>query len=164
MHYYLLNPFIGRVAMVVVLDALAFLLAAGLTWWYLRPPFEAPEYAAGVGGAGIVCFVSLYYCDVYRPSILCSLRRSIPALVCATGISFVAATILGFALSTTAKTIPVVSHVAGFYFPLLLAGRAAFRTVSSSRRFTQRVLVIGASELGSAIAEAFTLLGRPESG
>jgi len=153
MYYYLLNPFIGRVATVVVLDCMAFLLASALSWWYLAPPFAPTHYGLATAGGALVCFVSLYYCDAYTPAVLCSLRRSVPALVCATGISFVVATMGGFAFSTTAKTIPVVSHVAGFYFALLLAGRGAFRIVSSTRRFTQRVLVIGASELGSAIAD-----------
>ena len=153
MQYYLFNPFIGRVLTVLALDGLAFLLAAGLTWWYVAPPFEAHEYAISVFGGGLACFVSLYYCDVYSPAVLCSLRRSIPALVCATGISFLAATVGGFAFSTTSKSIPVVSHIAGLYFGFLLVGRLLFRLVSSNRRFTQRVLVIGASDLGSEIAE-----------
>jgi sugar transferase (PEP-CTERM system associated) len=131
----------------------AFANSETITWWYLAPPFAPLHYAAAVAGGGLVCFVSLYYCDAYRPAIMCSLRRSVPALVCATGISFVAATMGGFAFSTTPKAIPVVSHIAGFYFAFLLVDRGVFRAVSSSRRFTQRVLVIGASELGSAIAE-----------
>lgn len=162
MQYYLLNPFIGRVVTVLLLDGIAFLLGAAVTWWYIAPPFDPLHYSAAVGLGGVACFVSLYYCDVYSPAVLCSLRRSIPALVCATGISFVAATIGGFAFSTTAKTIPVVSHVAGFYFGLLLTGRLLFRLISSNRRFTQRVLVIGASELGSAIAE--TIRDHPNLG
>jgi sugar transferase (PEP-CTERM system associated) len=125
-----------------------------LTWSYLTPDITSAEYAAGIGAGALVSFVALYYCEAYSPAVLCSLGRSIPALVCATGIAFVAAMFGGFAFSTTAKTVPIVSHVAGFYFALLLVGRSAFRLASSSQRFTQRVLVIGASELGSAIAEA----------
>lgn len=153
MQYYLLNPFIGRVLTVVTLDAIAFMLGATVTWWYLTPPFEPLHYATAMLVGGAASFVSLYYCDVYSPTVLCSLRRTIPALVCATGISFVLATLGGFAASTTAKTIPVVSHVAGFYFGFLLTGRLMFRLISSNRRFTQRLLVIGASELGSDIAD-----------
>lgn len=162
MKYYLLNPFIGRVLLVVLLDGLCFLAAGALTWQYLKPDFTPLEYSAGVAAGGLVSFVSLYYCDVYSPRVLCSLRRSIPAIVCATGISFVAATVCGFAFSTTAKTIPIVAHIAGIYFGLLFLDRSLFRLVSSNQRFTQRVLVIGASELGSAIAE--TMRQHPNFG
>jgi len=154
MQYYLLNPFIGRVLIVVFLDLACLLVAGALTWSYLTPDITPAEYAAGIGAGALVSFVALYYCEAYSPAVLCSLGRSIPTLVCATGISFAAAMVGGFVFSTTAETVPIVSHVAGFYFGLLLVGRSAFRLASSSHRFTQRVLVIGASELGSAIGEA----------
>ncbi len=157
MKYYLLNPFIGRVLLVLLLDGLSFLTAGAVTWWYLNPDATPVAYAAGITAGALVSFGSLYYCDAYSPRVLCSLRRSIPAIVCATGIAFVTATLGGFAFSTTTETIPVVSHIAGIYFGLLIVGRSLFRLVSSNSRFTQRVLVIGASELGSAIAESMRL-------
>lgn len=162
MRYYLLNPFIGRVAAVLLLDGIAFALGAALAWWYLAPPFDPVDYSSAMAVGGVGCFLSLYYCDAYTPTVLCSVRRTLPVLVCATGISFVLATFGGFAFSTTAKAGPVISHMAGFYFSLLLAGRLMFRLVSSSERFTQRVLVIGASELGSRVADL--LRERPNLG
>ena len=153
MQYYLQSPFKTRVMTVALLDGCAFWLAVGLTWWYLLPPFDPAQYTTAAVLGWLGCYVSLYYCDVYQPTVLCSLRRSLPALVCATGIAFVAANVGTFAVSTTSKSISVVCHIAGFYFSFLVLGRLLFRIASSSHRFTQRVLVIGASDLGSRIAD-----------
>jgi exopolysaccharide biosynthesis polyprenyl glycosylphosphotransferase len=50
-------------------------------------------------------------------------------------------------------------HTAAMYFPVLLGGRLAFRGVSNLEVSAQRVLVIGTSELGVAIARAMAKSG-----
>ncbi|MCH2185969.1 sugar transferase, partial [Myxococcota bacterium] len=154
MQFYLLNPFISRVIGVLALDLAAYSLAALGTWFYLKPPMSVEAYLASIGIGGVLAFLSLYYCDVYRPAVLCSLRRSIPSLIGATGIAFALATFTGFAVSTTARTIPLISHVAGFAFCFILLGRASFRLLSSNPRLNRNVLLIGASEVSGAIADS----------
>ena len=154
MQFYLLNPFIGRVLSVLLLDVVAFLAASVATWFYIAPPMSGSSYVASMGLGGALTFLSLYYCDVYRPAVLCSLRRSLPALIGATGIAFALATMAGFAFSTTARAIPMISHVAGFAFAGLLTGRLVFRLLSSNARLNRRVLIVGASALSSGIAHS----------
>ena len=153
MQFYLLNPFIGRVLGVLTLDAVAYGLAAVTTWFYLAPPMTIQAYIGSIGVGGALTLLSLYYCDVYRPAVICSLRRSLPSLIGATGIAFALATFTGFALSTTSRTIPLISHVAGFAFVFILAGRLGFRLLSSNPRLNRNVLIIGASELSKDIAD-----------
>ena len=152
MQFYLLNPFISRVLGVLILDVTAYCLAALATWFYLKPPMSVEAYLASIAVGGTLTVLSLYYCDVYRPTVICSLRRSVPALIGATGIAFALATFAGFAVSTTARTIPLISHVAGFAFSFILIGRLSFRLLSSNPRLNRNVLVIGASEVSGAIA------------
>ena len=142
MQFYLLNPFISRVLGVLILDVTAYCLAALATWFYLKPPMSVEAYLASIAVGGTLTVLSLYYCDVYRPTVICSLRRSVPALIGATGIAFALATFAGFAVSTTARTIPLISHVAGFAFSFILIGRLSFRLLSSNPRLNRNVLVI----------------------
>ena len=154
MNYYLLNPYIRRVLFVVAADALCFATAAFAAWRLAPPPFSEPTYAALSAAGMLACFLALYYCDAYSTDVLGSGRKTITALVTAMGMAFVAALLLYFAVQTPPGAVATLAHVAGVYFCCLTISRVLFRVASSLSRFNQRVLVIGASDLGLSIARA----------
>jgi len=154
MRYYLLNLYLGRVLVAVLADALCFVVAATLTWFLIEPDFPVHEYvlltAAGVFGS----FVTLYYTGAYGLTTIGSGRRTIESVFAAMGGAFVLALGIYFTLRTPPQAMEVLAHTAAIYFPLMLGGRIVFRMASASPRFSQRVLVIGTSDLGIAIAKA----------
>ena len=154
MRYYLLNLYLGRVLIAVLADALCFVAAAALTWFMLEPDFPVAGYALLSVGGVFAAFVTLYYAGAYGLTSLGSGRRTIESVFAAMGTAFVLALAVYFTLRTPPRAMEVLAHTAAIYFPLLLGGRILFRMVSGWPRFSQRVLVIGTSDLGVAIAKA----------
>ncbi len=154
MRYYLLNLYLGRVCVAIAADLACFALAACLTWWVLAPPFEATNYAqAGALGA-VANFVVLYYAGAYGLRVLGSARRTLKAVLAAMGLVSGLGLLLTFALHPSPAGVAAAAHTFGLCYALLLGERVVFRAISSMQRFSQRVLVIGTSDLGVAIAEA----------
>jgi exopolysaccharide biosynthesis polyprenyl glycosylphosphotransferase len=154
MRYYLLNLYLGRVLIAVLGDALCFLVAAAVTWFLLQPDFPVHEYMLVTLGGVFTTFVALYYTGAYGLTSLGSGRRTIESVFGAMGLAFVAALAIYFTLRTPPRAMEALAHTAAIYFPLLLGGRIIFRMLSAWPRFSQRVLVIGTSDLGVAIAKA----------
>jgi exopolysaccharide biosynthesis polyprenyl glycosylphosphotransferase len=154
MRYYLLNQYLGRVLMAVAMDALCFVTAATATWLLLDPGFPIHSYAIGMVGGVVGTFVALYYAGAYGLTTLGSGRRTLESLFAAMGMAFVLALVVYFALRTPPRAIEVLAQTAAIYFPLLLGGRILFRMVSAMPSLSQRVLVIGTSDLGIAISKA----------
>ncbi len=154
MRYYLLNLYLGRVLIAVLADAVCFVAAAVLTWFVLEPDFPLFEYALVTTGGVFATFVTLYYTGAYGLTSLGSGRRTIESVFGAMGTAFVVALGVYFSLRTPPRTMEVLAHTAAIYFPLMLGGRILFRMVSGRPRFSQRVLLIGTSDLGFAIAKA----------
>ncbi len=154
MRYYLLNFFLGRAAAAVVLDLVAFALAAVLAWVWFDPPFPRGTYVVATMGAGLTSFVLLYYTDAYRLTTLGQTRATLGSLIAASGAA--AALLLGLhlAFGLTPTVLENAAHLAGVYVPLLLGGRFVFRVLSAQPALTTRVLVIGTSDLARAIAAA----------
>lgn len=154
MKYYLRNPYLQRVLIAVLADALGFVTAASAAWWIVRPALQLAAWAVIVALGVGACFVTLYYCDAYRPAALGSVRRTLSLVSSAMGLALGAALVIYFAVPTPPRLVEALAHTAVLYFPLLVASRLAFRAVSSLPRFQSRVVVIGASDLGLAIARA----------
>jgi exopolysaccharide biosynthesis polyprenyl glycosylphosphotransferase len=137
MRYYLLNLYLRRVLMAVLVDASCFLFAAIVSWFLLEPDFPVRQYATATAGG-----------------VLGSGRRTVESVFAAMGTAFVLALVVYFSLRTPPRAMEALAHTAAIYFPLLLGGRLGFRMVSALPRFSQHVLVIGSSDLGVAIAKA----------
>ena len=118
------------------------------------PTFPLAEYALVTAGGVFASFVTLYYAGAYGLTSLGSGRRTIESVFAAMGTAFVLALAVYFTLRTPPRAMEVLAHTAAIYFPLMLGGRILFRMVSGWPRFSQRVLVIGTSDLGIAIAKA----------
>ena len=154
MNYYLRNPYLHRVLIVVLVDALCFATAAGAAWSIVRPPlgpwFWATLTVLGTGA----CFVTLFYCDAYRPTILGSARQTISCVASTMGLALCVALVVYFAVPTPPGAVESLVHTAALYFPLLVFSRLGFRAASALPRLQTRVVVIGSSGLGLAIARA----------
>ncbi|HEY8154156.1 MAG TPA: sugar transferase [Myxococcota bacterium] len=154
MRYYLLNLYLRRVLMAVLVDASCFLFAAIVSWFLLEPDFPVRQYATATAGGVLASFVALYYTGAYGLTTLGSGRRTVESVFAAMGTAFVLALVVYFSLRTPPRAMEALAHTAAIYFPLLLGGRLGFRMVSALPRFSQHVLVIGSSDLGVAIAKA----------
>jgi len=154
MRYYLLNLYLGRVAIALVVDTLCFAVAAALTWYILAPPVPSSVYAAGFAMGAFGAFATLYYTGAYSLTVLGSGRKTLRALLTSMGLTSGIALAAYFALQPHPSVVAAMAHTAGLYFPLLFGGRFLFRRISALSRYSQRVLVIGTSDLGIAIAEA----------
>src|SRR5574338_164018 len=156
MNYYARHPSAPVALAAVALDALAFVTAAVLTRSMAIYPWPPHLYwgAAAVGGAA--CFVALTLCDAYRPENLRSAEGTLRALLSTMGIAFVAAVLLNFAVRTPPGVVATLATAAAIYFPLLAFGRFLFRILAHFPLFRTRVLILGRSDVGLAVARAIT--------
>lgn len=154
MRYYLLNLYLGRVAFAAVMDALALVAAAAVTWVTLSPPFSPVQYAGATACAVAALFVLLYYVDAYGLTVIGSGRRTLSSVTAAVGVSAIATLAAYLFVDLPRGFLETFAHTAGLYVPIMLGGRLAFRAVSARPRFSQRVLIVGTSDLGLAIARA----------
>jgi len=162
MDYYLLNPYLRRVLVAVAADFAVFGIAALSAWTMPGQHLPAAEFWTLSGVGAVTAFIALYYCDAYSPQVLGSGRANVSSVFSAMGLAFIGALVLYFAVHTQAGVVSSLAVMAGVYFPLLFTERLTFRWISSFPRFDERVLVIGASELGLAIARA--MRDRPNLG
>jgi exopolysaccharide biosynthesis polyprenyl glycosylphosphotransferase len=162
MNYYLQNPYLRRVLFAVAADMLIFGLAATAAWITPSQMLDAVTFWSLSMSGAFAAFVALYYCDAYSPQVLGSGRANVSSLVSAMALAFVGALVLYFGVQTRPGVVSSMAVMAGVYFPVLFVERLAFRWISSFPRFNERVLVIGASELGLAIARA--MRERPNLG
>jgi exopolysaccharide biosynthesis polyprenyl glycosylphosphotransferase len=162
MQYYLSNPYLRRVLVAVLLDSCCFIIAFGFTHFIMGTGLSIRETAryAGIGAAGT--FIALYYWRAYSPITLGSERSHLRQIWPAMSIILVAALALSFIPNLPFGAIESIPILLAFYLPLLCIGRAFFRHISSLPRFNQRLLIIGASDVGEAIAIA--MLQRPNLG
>jgi exopolysaccharide biosynthesis polyprenyl glycosylphosphotransferase len=154
MRYYLLNLYLGRVMLAVLSDAVCFLLASAASWYLLEPAIPLAHYAIASVAGVFATFAALYYAGAYGLTTLGSGRRTVESVFAAMGMAFVLALVVYFAVRTPPHGMEVLAHTAAIFFPLLLGGRILFRMVAALPRLSQRVLVIGTSDLGLAIARA----------
>lgn len=156
MNYYAKHPSAPVAIAAVAIDALAFLSAAAFTWSMVVHPWPAAVYWGAAAAGGIACFLALTLCDAYRPENLRSAEGTLRALLSTMGIAFVAAVLLNFALWTPQGVVPTLATVAALYFPFLAIGRFAFQIVAHLPPFRTRVLILGRSDVGMAVAHAIT--------
>jgi sugar transferase (PEP-CTERM system associated) len=162
MTYYLRHPFARIVSAAITLDAMAFLASGGLAWQLGQHPFPMPLYAtaaAALGGAAL-CFVALVVCDAYRPENLMSGAATSRSILLAMGIAFAVALLVRFLVPAPPQATTALAKLAALYFPLVAAGRIAFRAVAALPPFSRRVMILGRSEAGVAAADAIVARGN----
>lgn len=150
MQYYLQNVFLGRAASALLLDLTSFFVAAALVWVFASPTPPQINYLTMCGVGAVLVVTAFQFLDLYSLSVLGNARRTLENTLGAMGI--VAATFgaVYFGLSLPEGTLIAPATVVAVFFPLDLLGRGAIRLIFC--RQVDRVLVIGTSELGRAVA------------
>jgi exopolysaccharide biosynthesis polyprenyl glycosylphosphotransferase len=146
------NRYHNRAVTVALADALCFAVAAWVSWQVLAPPFSPLLYGTATVVGAMGCFAALYYADAYSLKALSNGRDTFRSVVAVMGLAFILAVVVYHFVTTSAGSIPVMANTAAIYFPLLLAGRMTFRVTSSLTPFTERLLIVGTSDLGIATA------------
>jgi len=156
MNYYVRHPSSPVAVAAIALDVVAYFSAAAIAWSMAGHAWDPLLYwgLALVGGGA--CTFALTLCDAYRPENLLSAESTLRALLSTMGIAFVAAVVLHFGVVTPPGVVPTLAAVASIYFPLLALGRLLFRLLAHLPAFRTRVLVLGRSDVGLAVAEAIT--------
>jgi len=154
MRYYLLNLFLGRVVVAAAFDFACFLLA-GLAAFVIGGSFYDPlAYATWIVGGAAAAFVLLYYSDNYGLMTLGSGRLTLANFAAFLGVTTLIGLATYFVVSPRPQTLETVATIFALYVPLMLAGRLGFRVLSSRPEWSRRILIVGVSDLGCAIAEA----------
>ena len=153
MNYYLRHPFKRVVVATLCLDVLAFACAAVFVWLYARPPGPGSLYALGSAVGAVLCCAALGSGEGYAPATLASWRQNVRVVLRTMGVAFAVALFLFAAVRTTPEVTATLGSVALIYFPLLLAGRFAFRSAVSVRKPGNRVLIVGCNEIAVEIAD-----------
>jgi exopolysaccharide biosynthesis polyprenyl glycosylphosphotransferase len=146
--------YIRRVVLALFADTLCLLAASAMARYLAQPPIPLGLYAAGTGVIALASLAALHYCDAYQPEALGSGRQTMASVLNAMGLSMVAGLILYFLVTTPPGAGEVLAYAAALYFPCFLVERLLFRFASSLPVFCSRILVIGATDLGVAIADA----------
>jgi len=152
MRYYLSNVYVKRAALVALTDLACFVAAATVIWITAGRDFGALPFLAGAGIAWTIVFVGLYYCDSYGLLVLGSGRRTLHCVFATMGMLAGVFGLTYFLVPLPESALPTAAHGAALFFPLLLGGRLVARLLLS--RWGDRVLVVGTSDLGRAIARA----------
>lgn len=146
------NQYSNRAVTVALADALCFAAAAWISWQLLAPPFSPLVYSAATVAGALICFVGLYYADAYGLKTLANGRETFRSVITVMGMAFILAIVTYQFVLTPDRAVTAMAQTAAVYFPLLLVTRLAFRATSSLPPFTERLLIVGTSDLGIEIA------------
>jgi exopolysaccharide biosynthesis polyprenyl glycosylphosphotransferase len=146
------NQYLSRAIAAAVADALCFAVATWISWQLLAPPFSPILYIAATSVGAIGCFAALYYADAYGLRALSSGRDSTRSVFAVMGMAFILAIGICYFVQIPSGAVEAMAQTAALYFPLLLVERFAFRFTSSLTPFTERLLIVGTSDLGIATA------------
>jgi len=146
------QQYLGRAVTAAVADALCFAAAACIAWHLLAPPFSALAYGVATAVGALGSFVALYYADAYGLKALSSGRDAFRSVIAVMGVAFILVTAVHHFAQLPGGAIEAMADTAALYFPLLLVERLGFRVTSSLKPFSERLLIVGASDLGVATA------------
>src|SRR5262245_45884242 len=93
-NYYLRHPYGRVVAAAIVLDFLAFVAAATLTWIFARPPATGPVFALVSALGAVLCCGALASGEGYAPGTLSSWRQNVRVVLRTMGVAFAVALFL----------------------------------------------------------------------
>ncbi len=146
------KQYLSRAVTAAVADALCFAVAACIAWHLLAPPFSALVYSAATAVGALGSFVALYYADAYGLKALSSGRDAFRSVIAVMGVAFILVIAVHHFAQLPNGAIKAMADTAALYFPLLLIERLGFRITSSLKPFSERLLIVGASDLGVATA------------
>jgi len=131
---------------------MCFVAAAWISWNLVAPPFSPLVYGAATVVGALGCFAALYYADAYGLKALSSGRDAFHSVIVVMGVAFLLAVVVHHFARFPSGAAEAMANTAALYFPFLLIERLGFRLVSSLAPFTERLVIVGASDLGIASA------------
>lgn len=150
MHYYANHVFLRRVSPALYVDLLSFVAAVCLTWVWFAPPVSGVAYGCAALAGWLFVFLAFHFFDLYGLNVLGNGARTIRNTVSAMGAVAVALGLLYLAVPLPQGSWACAAQSAALFFPIQIVSRSVYRQLISSRR--ERVLILGASDLGRAIA------------
>lgn len=151
--YYFRNVYAARSICAALLDAACLLFAFTISWFLMKPQLSGIAYAAiAVGSAGLNCAV-LFFNDAYQPATIGDSQETTTSILQTMGLGLAAAIALFFGATVPGDVVPTLASIAGIFFPLLFVERMGFRLALGMKRFSAKVVVIGATDLGLQIAD-----------
>jgi len=152
MWFYVRNPFLRRVLLVVFLDLSCFAAAGFAARSIAAPEMPLLLFTAAIAVAAGGLVLALQATGAYDLGVLGDGRRTLSAVVATMGIGMAAGLVFYFVVPAPPGTKGVLAHGAAMFFPAMLLTRLVFRTVSRQR--LTRILLVGTSDLSFAISEA----------
>jgi exopolysaccharide biosynthesis polyprenyl glycosylphosphotransferase len=153
MRHYLSHPNLRHALAAGLSDALALSIALAIAYAYQMPELSPPEFGTFCIGAITAAAGLLYYCDAYSVRTLISVSRAARQLLVGGGLVLFGSLIAYFALKTPGWAVPFAATALLAYVPLFLLGRTVLSAIWPTRGLQDRLLILGVSELGLAIAD-----------
>jgi len=153
---YARNPFGVRVALVMALDLACLVVAALAARCLADTPISNATFVAATGTLAVGTFLVLQATGAYDLVTIRSGEKTRVSLLLALGIGFVAALAFYFAVPLPESKDALI-NMATVFLPLFLLQRSAFRAVSKQMR--NRIVLVGASDVGIALAHAIAVRG-----
>jgi exopolysaccharide biosynthesis polyprenyl glycosylphosphotransferase len=148
---YARNPFGVRVALVMVLDLACLVVAALAARYWADTPISDATFLSATAILAIGAFLVLQATGAYDLVTIRSSEKTRVSLLLSLGIGFAAAVAFYFVVPLP-ESKEALLHAAVVFLPLFLLERTAFRSVS--KRMRNRILLVGASEIGIALVHS----------
>ena len=148
---YARNPFGVRVALVMALDLACLVVAALAARYWADTPITNATFISATAILAIGTFLVLQATGAYDLVTIRSSEKTRVSLLLSLGIGFAAALVFYFAVPLP-RSQDALLHAAVVFLPLFLLERSAFRSVS--KRMRNRILLLGASDLGIALVHS----------
>ena len=151
---YARNPFGMRVALVMTLDLACLVVAAFAARYWAETTISDGTFISATAILAIGTFLVLQATGAYDLVTIRSSERTRVSLLLSLGIGFAAALVFYFAVPLP-ESEDALLHAAAVFLPLFLLERSAFRSVS--KRMRNRILLVGASDLGIALVHSIAV-------
>ena len=155
MNYYLRHPHFRISLLACAADLTCLVLAASAIWLLASPPMSGPAFVAGTAALGVLAFLLLATMDAYQPEVLSSTRRSTTSVLLTMGISAFGFGVACLAAPAAITILATLAGVAALGHTLQLAARPLYRALVVRPAIKKRAIILGHSELGVAVADAF---------
>ena len=153
---YARNPFGMRVALVMALDLACLVIAAFAARFWADTQISNETFVLATAMLAVGTFLVLQATGAYDLVTIRSGEKTRVSLLLSLGIGFAASVVFYFVVPLP-ESKDALLHAAAVFLPLFLLERSAFRAIS--KRMRNRILLIGASDLGMALVHSIAARG-----
>ena len=151
---YARNPFGVRVALVMALDLACLVVAAIVARHLAETSISNATFVVATAILAVGTFLVLQATGAYDLVTIRSGEKTRVSLLLSLGIGFAASVAFYFVVPLP-ESKDALLHAAAVFLPLFLLERSVFRSVSKQMR--NRILLVGASDVGIALAHAISV-------